>query len=115
MQHAATASDFEEARGVLESALGVGTLDRLQDFADLVCFKMRWPHRLFDQHLNSSPSSGVLDDVDNGYLNDLLDYDIRLYRHAKHMLDRALEECFGKNGDSASRAALLNERASASE
>jgi hypothetical protein len=107
---AATNADLQEAMRVLESALVVATVDRLQDFADLVCFKMRWPYRALDHRLNASPSSDLLQAVEPGHLASLLDLDDRLYEAAGLKLDQELRECFGSCADSVERAAILREQ-----
>jgi hypothetical protein len=110
--HAATAEDLQEALSVVDSAMVVATVDRLQDFADLVCFKMRWPHRRLDQRLNASPSSDLLQAVEPGHLASLLDLDNRLYQAAILKLDQDLRDCFGSHSDSSGRAEILKERSS---
>lgn len=110
-RYTATAADLQAAIGVLGTALAVGTLDRLQDFADLVCYKMRWPRRPLDERLNASPSENLLDEIDAQYLDVLLEPDLRLYQHAQHLLDSELEKCFGANADSDQRATALEQRA----
>lgn len=109
--HATSEKDIESAHSMLDAALVVGTLDRLQDFADLVCYNMRWPHRPMNQHLNASPSDNLLDDIDSEHLDALLEPDTNLYQHAQRRLEKEIVECFGSDANADRRASVINEKA----
>jgi hypothetical protein len=104
----------EAASTYLDSCLMVGTTDRLQDVADVLCYHRRWPHTPFERRDNDTPSRGLLEGVSDQILDHLLRFDRHLYTKADRQLTSAVEECFGANANAKDRARVLDERAARS-
>ena len=105
---------LDAASTYLDSCLVVGTTDRLQEVADVLCYHWRWPYTPFDRRDNDTPSRGLLEGVSDQLLDHLLRFDRHLYTKADRHLTSAVEECFGANANSKDRARVLDERAARS-
>jgi hypothetical protein len=102
---------LDAAVDYLDSCLVVGTTERLQETADVLCYHRGWPHTPFDRKINETPSGGLLEGVPDQMLADLLRFDLSLYGMADRKLTLAVERCFGRGSTSDSRALVLNKRA----
>ena len=108
-----TREHYELAGASLDRCVAVGTVERLQEFVDLLALQRGWSHADFDRRENESQSGGLLDGVDSDLLNRLLSLDDALYARANARLDADIARAFGRGATPDKRTVKINSRAKA--